>query len=59
VALRTKELTKFKYMKVDDNEQGLNVSGKRSENMGNNKGNKSRSKSKSKGVDKGSRKPHV
>lgn len=53
VALKIKELTKFKYMKVDDGEQGLNVLRGRSENMGNNKGNKSRSKSKSKGVDKG------
>jgi hypothetical protein len=26
-ALRTKELTKFKYLKVDDGGEGLNVSG--------------------------------
>jgi len=31
-ALRTKELTKFKWLKVDDSGEGLNVSRGRSEN---------------------------
>jgi len=36
--LRTKELTKFKELKVDDSGEGLNVSRWRSENKGNRKG---------------------
>jgi len=48
-ALRTKELIKFKELKVDDSGEGLNVSRGRSENRGNGKDNKSRSKSRSKG----------
>ena len=38
VALRTKELTKFKELKVDDSGEGLNVSRGRSESRGNGKG---------------------
>jgi len=49
VALRTKELTKFKELKVDDSGKGLNVSRGRSENGGNGKGKNSRSKSRSRG----------
>ncbi|KAK2403613.1 alpha carbonic anhydrase [Trifolium repens] len=37
-ALRTKELTKFKYLKVDDGAEGLNVARCRSENRGKGKG---------------------
>jgi hypothetical protein len=43
-ALRTKELTKFKYLKVDDGGEGLNVSRGRSENKG--RGNRKRNRSK-------------
>ena len=50
-ALRTKELTKFKELKVDDSGEGLNVSRGRSENRGKGKGKNSRSKSRSKGGD--------
>lgn len=50
-ALRTKELTKFKDLKIDDGGEGLNVTRGRSEQRGKGKG-KSRSKSKSKGFDK-------
>ncbi|MCI51491.1 cytochrome P450, partial [Trifolium medium] len=39
--LRTKELTKFKDMKVDDSGEYLNVSRGRSENRGNGRGKKS------------------
>ncbi|MCI42010.1 hypothetical protein A2U01_0063245, partial [Trifolium medium] len=45
--LRTKKLTKFKDLKVDDSGEGLNVSKGRSENGGNGKGKKFRSKSRS------------
>ncbi|WJX32957.1 hypothetical protein P8452_21220 [Trifolium repens] len=38
-ALRTKELTKFKDLKVDDGVEGLNVARSRSENGGKGKGN--------------------
>jgi len=47
--LRTKELTKFKELKVDDSGEGLNVSRWRSENRGNGKCKNSRSKSRSRG----------
>jgi len=50
-ALRTKELTKFKDLKVDDSGEGLNVSRGRNEHRGKGKG-KLRSKSRSKGFDK-------
>jgi len=49
VALRTKELTKFKELKVDDSGEGLNVSRGRSQNRGNGKGKNFRSKSRLKG----------
>ena len=49
--LRTKELTKFKDLKVDDGGEGLNVSRGRNEHRGKGKG-KSRSKSRSKGFEK-------
>jgi len=48
-ALRTKGLTKFKELKVDDSGEGLNVSRGRSQNRENGKGKNSRSKSRSKG----------
>ena len=50
-ALRTKELTKFKDLKVDEGGEGLNVARGRSKHRGKGKG-KSRSKSRSKGFDK-------
>ena len=50
-ALRTKELTKFKDLKVDDSGEGLNVSRGRNEHRGKGKG-KLRSKSRYKGFDK-------
>jgi len=50
-ALRTKELTKFKDLKVDESGEGLNVARGRSGHRGKGKGN-SRSKSRSKGFDK-------
>jgi len=51
VALRTKELTKFKDLKVDEGGEGLNVARGRSGHRRKGKG-KSRSKSKSNGFDK-------
>ncbi|MCI38644.1 receptor-like protein kinase, partial [Trifolium medium] len=39
-ALRTKELTKLRDLKVDDSEEGLNVARGRSENKGKGKGKK-------------------
>jgi len=49
--LRTKELTKFKDLKVDEGGEGLNVARGRNGHRGKGKG-KSRSKSRSKGFDK-------
>ncbi|KAK2417659.1 alpha carbonic anhydrase [Trifolium repens] len=48
-ALRTKELTKFKDLKVDDGAEGLNVMRGRSENRGKGKGKNHGSKSRPKG----------
>jgi len=50
-ALRTKKLTKFKDLKVDEGGEGFNVARGRSEHRGKGKG-KSRSKSRSMGFDK-------
>ncbi|KAK2447548.1 secreted RxLR effector protein [Trifolium repens] len=48
-ALRTKELTRFRDLKVDDSGEGLNISRGRSENHGKGKGKKHRSKSRPRG----------
>jgi hypothetical protein len=48
-ALRTKELIKFRDLKVDDSGEGLNISSEMSENKGRGKRKKHRSKSKLKG----------
>ncbi|KAK2382202.1 hypothetical protein QL285_069749 [Trifolium repens] len=48
-ALRTKELTKFKDLKVDDSGEGLNVARGRSENRGKGNGKNHGSKSRPKG----------
>ncbi|MCI42024.1 hypothetical protein A2U01_0063259, partial [Trifolium medium] len=49
-ALRTKELTKLRDLKVNDSAEGLNVARGRSENEGKGKGKKHRSKSRPKGA---------
>ncbi|WJX64387.1 hypothetical protein P8452_49170 [Trifolium repens] len=48
-ALRTKELSKFKDLKIEDSGEGLNVARGRSEHKGKGKGKKYRSKSRPKG----------
>ncbi|KAK2414224.1 cysteine-rich RECEPTOR kinase [Trifolium repens] len=48
-ALRTKELSKFKDLKIEDSGEGLNVARGRSEYKGKGKGKKHRSKSRPKG----------
>ncbi|PNX63781.1 cytochrome p450, partial [Trifolium pratense] len=48
-ALRTKELTRMRDLKIDDSGEGLNVARGRSENKGRGKGKKHRSKSRPKG----------
>ncbi|KAK2362411.1 alpha carbonic anhydrase [Trifolium repens] len=48
-ALRTKEMTKLRDLKIDDSGEGLNVARGRSENKGKGKGKKFRSKSRPKG----------
>src|SRR4030065_2125670 len=50
-ALRTKELTKFKDLRVDDGGEGLNASKGRSDHKGKGKG-RSKSRSRSRGFDK-------
>ncbi|CAJ2646442.1 unnamed protein product [Trifolium pratense] len=48
-ALRTKEMTKMRDLRIDDSGEGLNVTRGRSENKSKGKGKKHRSKSRSKG----------
>ena len=48
-ALRTKEMTKMRDLRIDDSGEGLNVTRGKSENKSKGKGKKHRSKSRSKG----------